>query len=175
MYKESLVFDRKNLDCNRVVAYVGKLLLSLPAVHKLCADVAKSVIGQFYVEFSFCEAIHSSLWQGFKNNWFSKEIGLWHVWGLWGFPHGKQVWYVLCFWCMPFQNFYRLLDILADRKDPAGLSGLVRINGQPLPSNFKRLSGYVVQVLQITTYKAIRNILQVIFYLSIYAIVCSDF
>jgi len=76
---------------------------------------------------------------------------------------------------MPFQNFYRLLDILADRKDPAGLSGLVRINGQPLPSNFKRLSGYVVQVLQITTYKAIRNILQVIFYLSIYAIVCSDF
>ena len=41
---------------------------------------------------------------------------------------------------------FRLLDILAGRKDVSGLTGDVRINGSPLPSNFKRISGYVVQV-----------------------------
>ncbi|KAM4854649.1 broad substrate specificity ATP-binding cassette transporter ABCG2 isoform 2-T6 [Thomomys bottae] len=38
-----------------------------------------------------------------------------------------------------------LLDILAARKDPNGLSGDVLINGAPLPANFKCNSGYVVQ------------------------------
>ncbi|KAJ7327149.1 hypothetical protein JRQ81_016908 [Phrynocephalus forsythii] len=38
-----------------------------------------------------------------------------------------------------------LLDILATRKDPAGLSGDILINGYPLPSHFKCISGYVVQ------------------------------
>jgi len=38
-----------------------------------------------------------------------------------------------------------LLDILAGRKDPKGLSGKVLINGGPLPKNFKRISGYVIQ------------------------------
>ncbi|XP_072858078.1 broad substrate specificity ATP-binding cassette transporter ABCG2 [Pogona vitticeps] len=38
-----------------------------------------------------------------------------------------------------------LLDILAARKDPRGLSGDVLINGAPQPSNFKCISGYVVQ------------------------------
>uniref|UniRef100_F6X753 ABC transporter domain-containing protein n=1 Tax=Ciona intestinalis TaxID=7719 RepID=F6X753_CIOIN len=38
-----------------------------------------------------------------------------------------------------------LLDILAGRKDPVGLSGNILINNRPLPSNFKRISGYVVQ------------------------------
>ncbi|XP_075400144.1 broad substrate specificity ATP-binding cassette transporter ABCG2 [Tenrec ecaudatus] len=38
-----------------------------------------------------------------------------------------------------------LLDILAARKDPHGLSGDVLINGAPRPSNFKCTSGYVVQ------------------------------
>ncbi|XP_078488412.1 broad substrate specificity ATP-binding cassette transporter ABCG2 isoform X4 [Ciona intestinalis] len=38
-----------------------------------------------------------------------------------------------------------LLDILAGRKDPSGLSGNILINNRPLPSNFKRISGYVVQ------------------------------
>ncbi|KAJ8403640.1 hypothetical protein AAFF_G00349660 [Aldrovandia affinis] len=37
------------------------------------------------------------------------------------------------------------LDILAARKDPSGLSGEVLIDGAPQPSNFKCLSGYVVQ------------------------------
>lgn len=37
------------------------------------------------------------------------------------------------------------LDILAARKDPAGLSGEVLIDGAPQPPNFKCLSGYVVQ------------------------------
>ncbi|CAL8400675.1 unnamed protein product [Boreogadus saida] len=37
------------------------------------------------------------------------------------------------------------LDILAARKDPAGLSGEVLIDGVPQPPNFKCLSGYVVQ------------------------------
>ena len=40
----------------------------------------------------------------------------------------------------------RFLDILAARKDPAGLSGEVLIDGVPQPPNFKCLSGYVVQV-----------------------------
>ncbi|KAF6128467.1 ATP binding cassette subfamily G member 2 (Junior blood group) [Phyllostomus discolor] len=38
-----------------------------------------------------------------------------------------------------------LLDILAARKDPQGLSGDVLINGEPRPANFKCNSGYVVQ------------------------------
>ncbi|XP_053535851.1 broad substrate specificity ATP-binding cassette transporter ABCG2 isoform X2 [Ictalurus punctatus] len=37
------------------------------------------------------------------------------------------------------------LDVLAARKDPLGLSGEVLIDGAPQPSNFKCLSGYVVQ------------------------------
>ncbi|XP_062992443.1 broad substrate specificity ATP-binding cassette transporter ABCG2-like [Elgaria multicarinata webbii] len=38
-----------------------------------------------------------------------------------------------------------LLDVLAARKDPHGLSGDVLINGAPQPANFKCISGYVVQ------------------------------
>lgn len=38
-----------------------------------------------------------------------------------------------------------LLDVLAARKDPQGLSGDVLINGAPQPANFKCTSGYVVQ------------------------------
>ncbi|XP_019148760.1 broad substrate specificity ATP-binding cassette transporter ABCG2 isoform X2 [Corvus cornix cornix] len=38
-----------------------------------------------------------------------------------------------------------LLDILAARKDPNGLSGDILINGAPQPANFKCTSGYVVQ------------------------------
>uniref|UniRef100_A0A8C5YVG0 ABC transporter domain-containing protein n=1 Tax=Marmota marmota marmota TaxID=9994 RepID=A0A8C5YVG0_MARMA len=41
--------------------------------------------------------------------------------------------------------FYRLLDILAARKDPNGLSGDVLINGAPRPANFKCNSGFMVQ------------------------------
>ncbi|KAF4096257.1 broad substrate specificity ATP-binding cassette transporter ABCG2-like [Onychostoma macrolepis] len=37
------------------------------------------------------------------------------------------------------------LDVLAARKDAAGLSGEVLIDGAPQPPNFKCLSGYVVQ------------------------------
>ena len=43
-------------------------------------------------------------------------------------------------------NFHRLLDILAGRKNKSGLTGRVLVNGQPQPSNFKCISGYVVQV-----------------------------
>ncbi|KAJ6655405.1 hypothetical protein lerEdw1_005402 [Lerista edwardsae] len=39
----------------------------------------------------------------------------------------------------------KLLDVLAARKDPHGLSGDVLINGAPQPANFKCISGYVVQ------------------------------
>uniref|UniRef100_A0A8C5UE88 ATP binding cassette subfamily G member 2 (Junior blood group) n=1 Tax=Malurus cyaneus samueli TaxID=2593467 RepID=A0A8C5UE88_9PASS len=38
-----------------------------------------------------------------------------------------------------------LLDILAARKDPHGLSGDILINGAPQPANFKCTTGYVVQ------------------------------
>ncbi|KAM6177402.1 broad substrate specificity ATP-binding cassette transporter ABCG2-like [Erethizon dorsatum] len=38
-----------------------------------------------------------------------------------------------------------LLDVLAARKDPHGLSGEILINGEPHPANFKCYSGYVAQ------------------------------
>ncbi|OCT97257.1 broad substrate specificity ATP-binding cassette transporter ABCG2 isoform X2 [Xenopus laevis] len=38
-----------------------------------------------------------------------------------------------------------LLDVLAARKDPNGLTGQVLVDGEPQPPNFKCLSGYVVQ------------------------------
>lgn len=38
-----------------------------------------------------------------------------------------------------------LLDVLAARKDPNGLSGTVLIDGAPQPENFRLCSGYVVQ------------------------------
>lgn len=45
-----------------------------------------------------------------------------------------------------FSLSFSFLDVLAARKDPAGLSGEVLINGALQPPNFKCLSGYVVQV-----------------------------
>ena len=45
--------------------------------------------------------------------------------------------------------FYSLLDILAGRKDRSGLVGQVMVNGEHQPSNFKCISGYVVQVSDI--------------------------
>ncbi|CAO2639107.1 ATP-binding cassette sub-family G member 3, partial [Lemmus lemmus] len=38
-----------------------------------------------------------------------------------------------------------LLDVLAARKDPHGLSGDILINGNPRPANFTCTSGYVPQ------------------------------
>ncbi|KAH9519810.1 ATP-binding cassette sub- G member 2 [Bulinus truncatus] len=38
-----------------------------------------------------------------------------------------------------------LLDVLAGRKDPNGLSGTLLLDGSPTPDNFKCLVGYVVQ------------------------------
>ena len=38
-----------------------------------------------------------------------------------------------------------MLDILADRKDPGGVSGLVLIDGAPPPRSYKYIVGYVVQ------------------------------
>ncbi|XP_051054479.1 ATP-binding cassette sub-family G member 3, partial [Phodopus roborovskii] len=38
-----------------------------------------------------------------------------------------------------------LLDVLAARKDPHGLSGDILVNGKPRPANFKCTSGYVPQ------------------------------
>jgi ATP-binding cassette, subfamily G (WHITE), member 2 len=38
-----------------------------------------------------------------------------------------------------------LLDILADRKDPRGLSGLVLVDGALPPHSYKYIVGYVVQ------------------------------
>uniref|UniRef100_A0A8C5S1M8 ABC transporter domain-containing protein n=1 Tax=Laticauda laticaudata TaxID=8630 RepID=A0A8C5S1M8_LATLA len=39
-----------------------------------------------------------------------------------------------------------LLDILSTRKDPQGLSGDILLDGMGLPTHFKCMSGYVVQV-----------------------------
>ena len=41
---------------------------------------------------------------------------------------------------------YRLLDLVADRRDKRGKSGKVLINGQRRPANYKTMVGYVVQV-----------------------------
>ena len=41
---------------------------------------------------------------------------------------------------------YRLLDLLADRKEKAGKSGKVLIDGQKRQANYKTVVGYVVQV-----------------------------
>uniref|UniRef100_A0A8I6A653 ATP-binding cassette, subfamily G (WHITE), member 3-like 3 n=1 Tax=Rattus norvegicus TaxID=10116 RepID=A0A8I6A653_RAT len=38
-----------------------------------------------------------------------------------------------------------LLDVLAARRDPCGLSGDILVNGKPQPANFKCTSGYVPQ------------------------------
>ncbi|XP_053393645.1 broad substrate specificity ATP-binding cassette transporter ABCG2-like isoform X2 [Mercenaria mercenaria] len=38
-----------------------------------------------------------------------------------------------------------LLDVLAGRKDPSGLSGMLLLDGCPPPENFKCMVGYVVQ------------------------------
>lgn len=38
-----------------------------------------------------------------------------------------------------------MLDVLADRKDPRGLSGLVQVDGEPRHPSFKYTVGYVVQ------------------------------
>ncbi|KAI8778899.1 ATP-binding cassette sub-family G member 2-like isoform X2 [Biomphalaria glabrata] len=37
------------------------------------------------------------------------------------------------------------LDVLAGRKDPAGVSGQLLLDGKPVPKNFKCMVGYVVQ------------------------------
>ena len=47
--------------------------------------------------------------------------------------------------CIIIKQFSRLLDILAARKDPYGLTGTVLVDGHPQPANFRLMSGYVVQ------------------------------
>ena len=42
--------------------------------------------------------------------------------------------------------FLSLLDILAGRKNPRDVNGLVLVNGEKQPKNFKCIAGYVVQV-----------------------------
>lgn len=46
----------------------------------------------------------------------------------------------------------RLLDVLAGRKDPGGLTGTLLLDGQPVPENFKCMVGYVVQVGESAVY-----------------------
>ena len=45
--------------------------------------------------------------------------------------------------------------MLAGRKDPKGLGGLVLIDGKKQPKNFKCMSGYVIQVCFIIVKKII--------------------
>ena len=42
--------------------------------------------------------------------------------------------------------FFRLLDVLAGRKDKRLIDGYVLVNGEPQPENFQLLSGFVSQV-----------------------------
>ena len=61
---------------------------------------------------------------------------------------GGLVWIQDCLFMGSTQTtiFFRLLDILAGRKDPSGISGQVLIDGTLPPSNFKCMVGYVLQV-----------------------------
>ena len=43
-------------------------------------------------------------------------------------------------------TFSSFLDVLAGRKDPAGIRGHLLLDGKPVPENFKCMVGYVVQV-----------------------------
>ena len=51
-----------------------------------------------------------------------------------------------CLIQMVYCGLYRLLDLLADRKEKAGKSGKVLIDGQKRQANYKTVVGYVVQV-----------------------------
>lgn len=44
-------------------------------------------------------------------------------------------------------NVARTLDMLADRKDTTLMTGDIMVNGAKKPSNFRRMTGYVVQVI----------------------------
>jgi len=41
---------------------------------------------------------------------------------------------------------YRMLDALAGRTEPSNVKGTILVDGQRPPSNFKFMTGYVVQV-----------------------------
>ncbi len=41
---------------------------------------------------------------------------------------------------------YRLLDTLSGRIEKKGIEGEVLVNGQKMPGNFNRTTGYVIQV-----------------------------
>ena len=53
--------------------------------------------------------------------------------------------------CTLYTVLYRLLDILADRKAKNGITGTVVVDGRLQPSNFRFISGYVVQVYNLYT------------------------
>ena len=75
------------------------------------------------------------------------------------------------------QNIYvlsfRLLKVLAARKDPRGLSGDILINGAPRPANFKCNSGYVPQV-SINGFVIELSSVSVWTCASVYMLVCSS-
>jgi len=41
----------------------------------------------------------------------------------------------------------RMLDALAGRTEPSNVKGTILVNGKRLPSDFKFMTGYVVQVM----------------------------
>ena len=60
--------------------------------------------------------------------------------------------------CTLYTVFYRLLDILADRKAKNGITGTVVVDGRLQPSNFRFISGYVVQVCNLYTLNVLKCI-----------------
>ena len=42
-----------------------------------------------------------------------------------------------------------MLDILARKKDPKGLTGNLMVNGKPIQDNYKMMCGYVPQVINV--------------------------
>ena len=51
--------------------------------------------------------------------------------------------------CCQLALAFRLLDVLAGRKNPEGLSGSILVDGGKQPKNFKCMTGYVVQVREL--------------------------
>ena len=77
-------------------------------------------------------------------------LGYWNVYGLFTNMIMTSVNYICWFSSVLLSNLslfiFRLLDTLAGRKDPSGLTGRLLVNGRKQPKNFRHLTGYVVQV-----------------------------
>ena len=87
-------------------------------------------------------------------------LGYWNAYVLFTYMVMTSANYICWFSSLQLSNLplfiFRLLDTLAGRKDPSGLTGRLLVNGRKQPKNFMHLTGYVVQVrkLSVASYTA---------------------